>query len=296
MSAFTPRGTYTALVTPFTSDGTAIDWDAYEKHLGEQAAGGVTGVVPCGTTGETPTLTDSEQALLIQRTVSLARGRMRVLAGTGSNSTKKTIEASRAALEAGAHAVMIVMPYYNKPSQAGLLRHVEAVAEAVDGPIVLYNVPGRTGVDLQVETLGAAAQKCPNVVAIKDASNNVHFCQAVTASDSRIAVFSGDDALTVPLMSVGAVGVISVTSNVYPKEVTAVVDDMLAGRWDSAKKRHLRLLPVHHAMFWEPNPSPAKAALAARGRMHDSVRAPLYPVSAETRARLVATLDAFEHR
>lgn len=296
MATFAARGCFTALVTPFVADGSAIDWAAYEKLVESQIAGGVKGLVPCGTTGEAPTLSDAEQRELFQKTVHLARGRAAVVAGTGSNSTKKTIETSRAAFEAGADAVMIVMPYYNKPSQEGMRLHVELVAKAVPGPIMLYNIPGRTAVDLHVDTLGRILDACPNVVAIKDASNGVTYCQSAQRFGDRLATLSGDDALIVPMMSVGAVGVVSVTSNLYPREVVAVVDGMLAGRTREAQQLHLRLLPVHSAMFIEPNPAPVKAALAARGLMTPAVRPPIVETPAGARERILAAIDAFEGR
>jgi 4-hydroxy-tetrahydrodipicolinate synthase len=228
--------------------------------------------------------------------VQFARGRAAVVAGTGSNSTKKTIETSRAAFEAGADAVMVVMPYYNKPSQEGLRQHVELVAKAVPGPVMLYNIPGRTAVDLHVDTLGRILDASPNVVAIKDATNGVAYCQSAAKFGDRLATLSGDDALTVPMMSVGAVGVVSVTSNLYPREVVAVVDGMLAGRVREAQQLHLRLLPIHTAMFIEPNPAPMKAALAARGRMTPAVRPPIIEASAAAREQVLAAIEAFEGR
>jgi 4-hydroxy-tetrahydrodipicolinate synthase len=294
MPGFHARGALTALVTPFTADD-AIDWGAWERLIQAQVEGGVAGLVPCGTTGEAPTLTDAEQRELVRRAVDVAKGRVPIVAGTGSFSTRKTIDASRAALEAGATAVMLVMPYYSKPSQDGLVRHVELCSRAIQAPIVLYNIPGRTGVDLGLEATLRILARCPSVVAIKDATGNVLRCQElVRAAGDRVAILSGDDALTVPMMSVGAVGVISVTANVYPKAVAECVADALAGRMADARTRHLRLLPVHAAMFLEPNPAPAKAALASRGAMSAAVRPPLVEASAGCRAQVAAALGAFE--
>jgi 4-hydroxy-tetrahydrodipicolinate synthase len=235
MSTFSLRGTYTALVTPFDSDGSQIDWAAYEKLVAGQIEGGVSGLVPCGTTGETPTLTDAEQREVVQRTAALVRGKLPILAGTGTNNTKKSIDLSKAALEAGADAVMVVMPYYNKPSQEGMIRHVEVIAREVSAPIVLYNIPGRSGVELGVESFLRILERCPNVVGIKDATGNVLHCQELLRrAGERVSVVSGDDPLTLPLMSVGAKGVISVTSNLYPQEVSASVEDALLGRWEES--------------------------------------------------------------
>jgi 4-hydroxy-tetrahydrodipicolinate synthase len=288
------RGCFTALVTPFVADGSAVDWDAHERLVEAQIEGGVNGLVPCGTTGEAPTLSDAEHLELVKRTVNVARGRVPVVAGTGTNSTHETIQLSRAALEARADAVMIVVPYYSKPNQAGIFRHVELVAKSVSGPIALYNVPGRTVVNLETDTLSRILDACSNVVALKDASNNVLYCQSLSPLGDRIAVLSGDDALTLPLMSVGAVGVISVTVNLYPRETTQVVSSFLAGDWAAAKDAHLRLCAVHAALFAEPNPVLVKAALAARGRMTPSVRPPLVEAAEGVVRQMMSVIDAFE--
>jgi 4-hydroxy-tetrahydrodipicolinate synthase len=295
MNAAQFAGAYTALVTPFSGDGSQIDWPAYDRLVESQLASGITGLVPCGTTGEAPTLSDHEQRQLVERTARLAKGKAIVVAGTGSNSTKKTIESSASALEAGADAVMIVMPYYNKPSQEGMVRHVELVAKAFRAPIVLYNIPGRTGVELSVESLLRILEACENVVAVKDATGNVLHCQELLRrAGDRISVLSGDDVLTIPLMSVGAKGVISVTSNVYPRQVSECVADALAGRWDDARRKHLALLPVHGALFMEPNPQPTKAALAQKGRMQPDVRAPLVEASEACKKKVAEVIAAYE--
>lgn len=297
MSELSVSGAYTALVTPFSADGTSVDYAAYEKLLAHQLEGRISGLVPCGTTGEAPTLTDTEQLELVKRTVLAAKGKAQVIVGTGSNNTKKTIEASRNAFEAGADAVMVVTPYYNKPSQEGLFQHIKHVADGVPGPIILYNIPGRSSVDLSVETLLRILDACPRVVGIKDASGNVLYCQELLArAGDRVAVLSGDDALTLPMMSVGAKGVISVTSNLYPRQVGEVVADVLAGRIDAARRKHLALWPVHRAMFQEPNPSPIKAALEIAGITTSAVRLPLVPASAACKKHLAETLSAYEAR
>jgi 4-hydroxy-tetrahydrodipicolinate synthase len=288
------RGSFTALVTPFVGDGSAVDWEAYERLVEAQIAGGVSGLVPCGTTGEAPTLRHSEHIEVVKQTARLARGRVPVVAGTGTNSTDKTIAVSREAFAAGADAVMIVMPYYNKPSQAGLFRHVELVAKSVSGPVVLYNVPGRTVVSLETDTLRRILDACPNVLALKEASGNVLYCQSIADLGDRLAVLSGDDLLTVPLMSVGGVGVVSVTANLYPRETSAVTTSFLSLDWGRARELHLRLCPVHTALFAEPNPVLVKAALAARGRMNAAVRPPLVEASAAVVRNLTTVMDAFE--
>jgi 4-hydroxy-tetrahydrodipicolinate synthase len=295
MTEFSLSGAYTALVTPFTADASEIDFEAYDKHLETQLAAGVSGLVPCGTTGEAATLSDGEQRALISRTVKIAQGRALVLAGTGSNSTKKSVEAARAAIEAGADAVMVVMPYYSRPAQEGLFQHICATAKAVSCPIVLYNVPGRSAVELSVETALRVLDSCPNVVGFKDATGNVLHCQELLSRAARpISILCGDDPLTVPMMSVGATGVISVTSNVYPKEVSDLVADALVGRFSEAAKKHLALFPVHRVLFSEPSPAPTKAALYMKRRMQQSVRLPIVEASAECRARIAAVLAQYE--
>src|SRR5262245_28442557 len=255
MPAFTLRGTFTALVTPFAEADGSIDFPAYEQHLEAQIAGKIDGLVPCGTTGESPTLSDQEKFELIQRTVRVAAGRSFVMAGIGANDTRKAVHQAESAVEAGADAVMLVMPPYNRPSQSGLGDYIEQVASAVKLPVVIYNVPARTAVSLEVDTLIEAAARCPNIVGLKDASGNVTYCQALLSRvGNRLSVLSGDDALTLPMMSVGARGVISVTSNVLPAAVGKVVHSALEGRYDVARTEHLRLLQVHDAMFCAPSP------------------------------------------
>jgi len=237
MAELSLSGAYTALVTPFSADGSEVDFSAFDKHLEAQLAGNISGLVPCGTTGEAPTLTDGEQRELIARCKRVANGRAVVLAGSGSNSTKKSIEAAKAAVEAGADAVMVVMPYYSKPTQEGLFQHILAISKAVSAPLVLYNIPGRSVVELSVETSLRVLDACPNVVGFKDATGNVLHCQELLLRAKRpVSILCGDDVLTVPMMSVGATGVISVTSNVYPKELSELVADALAGL---AASRHI---------------------------------------------------------
>ncbi|MCC6903000.1 MAG: 4-hydroxy-tetrahydrodipicolinate synthase [Polyangiaceae bacterium] len=298
MAAVSLSGAFTAVVTPFSDDLSEIDWPAFERLVDAQLAGGISGLVPCGTTGESPTLTDSEQRELVKRTAALAKGKVPIFAGTGSNSTKKTIEASKAALEAGADGVMIVMPYYNKPSQDGLIRHIQTVAKELGGaPVILYNIPGRTGIELTVESTLKVLDSSPNVVGIKDATGNVMWCQELLRrAASRVTLLSGDDPLTLPMMVVGAKGVISVTSNLLPREVSEVCADALAGRWDEAKKKHLALLPVHRAMFVEPNPQPVKAALALEGRMKPGVRLPLVEASGGCREAVSRAVEEYRKR
>jgi 4-hydroxy-tetrahydrodipicolinate synthase len=273
-------GTFTALATPFTKGAQALDFDAYERLLSSQLAGGVAGVVPCGTTGESPTLTDDEQRELVVRAVKVVGNRAMVIAGTGANATAHTIERTLSAEKAGAHAAMVVVPYYNKPTQEGLYAHYVAVARSTSLPLVIYNIPGRTGVDLTVDTLARIAEAADNVVAVKEATGNVLRAQDIARRlGNRLGILSGDDALTLPMMAVGARGVISVTSNVLPAAVGLVCRRAAEGRWEEARRVHFALLPLHEAMFVESNPSPLKAALAQKGLMGLDVRAPLVEAS-----------------
>lgn len=291
MAKLVLSGTFTAIVTPFTKDGAEVDFEALDRLVDAQIAGGVSGLVPCGTTGESPTLSDEEQRDVIARVVQRTAGRVPVLAGTGSFSTKKTVSASKVAVQAGADGVMIVMPYYNKPSQDGMRAHVLEVAAAVDTPIVLYNIPGRSVVDLAADTTEKICKEAKNVVGMKEATGNVLRCQElVKRLGDRLTVLSGDDGLTLPMMAVGAKGVISVTSNVLPAETSRVTTLFLQGKLEEARRAHFDLLDLHALMFVEPNPAPAKAALAHLGMMNPSVRGPLVPASSPLAERIAAEL------
>jgi 4-hydroxy-tetrahydrodipicolinate synthase len=288
-------GVFTALVTPFTADAANVDVKAFEALVEWQIAGGVSGLVACGTTGEAPTLSEAELLLVVKKTVEVAKGRVPVIAGTGSFSTQKTIATSKAAIEAGADGVMVVMPYYSKPSQAGLVSHVTQVAAAVNAPIVLYNIPGRTGVDLGPDATVSICERAKNVIGIKDATGNVLRCQElVRRLGDRLTVLSGDDALTLPMMACGARGLISTTSNLLPAEVSEVCRLALDGKWVEARRAHLRLLPVYEAMFCEPSPGPVKAALANKGRMLNVLRSPVAPVSDAAQKRILETVAKCE--
>jgi 4-hydroxy-tetrahydrodipicolinate synthase len=292
------EGTFTAIVTPFRDDAQrSIDWDAYDRLVSAQINGGIAGIVPCGTTGESPALDHEEHLEVIKRTVKLAKGKCIVLAGTGSNSTRQTIALSQAAESAGADAVMVVVPYYNKPTQDGLREHFVAVAASVKCAVVVYNIPARTGIDLSAETLAKIAAEASNVVATKEATGNVLRAQEIVRTmGDRMTVLSGDDTLTLPMIAVGARGVISVTSNVYPAEVTRATRLALDGKYDEARRAHLALCPVHEIMFVEANPSPAKAALAHKLGISDAVRGPLARATESARAKVIAALQAYEGR
>jgi 4-hydroxy-tetrahydrodipicolinate synthase len=267
------EGAYTALVTPFRNG--EIDEAALRDLVERQIAAGIDGLVPCGTTGESVTLHEGEPERVIRIVVQQARGRVPVVAGAGSNATEKTIGLARHAREAGADGLLLVCPYYNRPNQAGLEAHFRAVLEAVPMPSILYNVPARTGSDLAADTVERLSA-LPQVVAVKEATGNVLRAQEIVrrCGDS-VAVLSGDDALTVAMLAVGAVGVISVTSNLAPREVADVCRHWREGRPADALRVHQRLLPLHDALFVEPNPGPVKLALAEAGRIAPEVRLPL---------------------
>jgi 4-hydroxy-tetrahydrodipicolinate synthase len=292
------HGTLTAIVTPFRDDAAqSIDWQSLDALVDRQIEGGVDGLVPCGTTGEAPSLSDAEQLEVIQRIVERARGRVSVVAGTGTNSTASTVARCKQAERAGANAVMVVCPYYNKPSQAGLLRHFLAAAEAVSCPLVVYNIPSRSGVDVLPETLEELARRAESFVAVKEATGNVLRTQTlVRRLGDRISVLSGDDALTLPIIASGGRGVISVTSNLLPAEVVRATSVALAGRLVEARALHLALLAVHEAMFLEPNPAPVKAALAMERQMGDGVRGPLVSASMATREAITRALLELRRR
>jgi 4-hydroxy-tetrahydrodipicolinate synthase len=288
-------GVYTALITPFSPDGSAVDTGALDALVEAQIAEGVSGLVPCGTTGESPTLSEAEQRLVIQRTAQITRGRVPVIAGAGSFSTQKTIHCCQAALEAGADGVMIVMPYYNRPTQAGLIEHVVQVAAAVKAPIVLYNIPARTGVDLGADATETICARSPNVVGLKDASGNVLRCQElVRRLGDRLVIMSGDDALALGMMACGARGLISTTSNLLPKAVSEVCRLALAGDWREARRQHLALLPVYEAMFIEANPGPLKFALSKTGRINAAVRLPLVTPNEESQGKISETIRRYQ--
>jgi 4-hydroxy-tetrahydrodipicolinate synthase len=280
------RGVYTALVTPFDRSE-QVDFGKLRALVDSQAAAGIDGIVPVGTTGESPTLDVREHERVIETCVEQAAGRMQVIAGTGANSTREAIELTRHALETGADGTLQVTPYYNKPNQEGLYRHFTAVAE-VGLPVVLYNVPGRSAREIAVETVARLAPH-PNVVAIKEAGGSVDRVSAIRQA-CDLAVLSGDDALTLPMMAVGAVGVISVASNVAPAAVRELVHLALDGRLAEAAVLHARLYRLFTDLFLDTNPIPVKAAMAMQGTLEDVLRLPLCPLAAPMRERLRGVL------
>ncbi len=283
------QGAMTALVTPFR-DG-AIDDAALCALVEEQIAAGIDGLVPAGTTGESATLTLEEQAHVVRLTVKQARGRVPVVGGAGANSTAHAIELARAVREAGADAMLQVTPYYNRPSQEGLYRHFKAIAEAVPLPVVLYNVPSRTGCDLLPETIARLAE-VPSIVAVKEATGSTtRATQILARTGERITVLSGDDFTMFPLYACGARGVISVLSNIAPRWVADMWDHVVAGRWPEARALHFQAMPLIDLLFTEPSPIPVKTALALRGVMRDDLRGPLCPATGALREKLGAALE-----
>ncbi len=286
-------GTFTALVTPFRNGD--VDLAALEKLIEAQIAAGITGIVAIGTTGESPTLTHDEKEEVIARAVEIANGRCKVLAGTGSNSTRDAIAATKFSEKAGADGALLVAPYYNKPSQEGLFRHFKAIAEATSLPIILYNIPGRCSVDIVPDTVVRLAEACRNIVSIKEASGSVERIGELRRRlPDQFTILSGDDSLTLPFMSVGAAGVVSVASNLFPAEVCMLVRASESGDLKSAEKLHRKFLPLFKDLFIEPNPVPVKAALGWRGVMSGEVRLPLCEMSEANQARLRKTLEEFE--
>lgn len=282
-------GTYTAIVTPFK--GGQVDVPALERLIRTQIRGGVDGIVPVGTTGESPTLSFEEHIEVIRLAVKFARGKLKVIAGTGGNSTSEAIYLTRAAEEAGADASLQVAPYYNKPTQEGLYQHFRAVARATRLPIILYSIPGRCGVEIAVETVQRLARDCANVVGIKEAGGNVdRVSQLRAALGPGFTLLSGDDALTLPFLAVGAHGVISVASNVIPRAVARLVEAYRGGNPALALRLHAQYYALFRDLFIETNPAPVKAALAMLGLVEEELRLPLVPLSPANRAKLQATL------
>ena len=282
-------GTYTAIVTPFKNG--RMDEAALTKLVRLQIKAGVDGIVPVGTTGESPTLDYDEHIRVIELVVNLAAGRVKVLAGTGSNSTKEAIHLTQRAESAGADGALMVAPYYNKPTQEGLFQHYRAVARATKLPIVLYSIPGRCGIEIGVDTVKRLAAACKNIVGIKEAGGNAdRVSQLQAACGPKFEILSGDDSLTLPFMAVGARGVISVASNVIPKEVANMVRAFARGDLKTAQKVHAKYYPVFKDLFIETNPVPTKATLAMLGLIEEECRLPLVPMSASNRERLVKTL------
>src|SRR5438105_8126086 len=286
-------GTFTAVVTPFRNGD--VDFAGFEKLVEAQIAAGITGLVAVGTTGESPTWTHDKKHQITERVVKLAKGRCQVIAGAGTNSTRDSIEATKFAENAGADGALLVAPYYNKPSQEGLFRHFKAIADATKLPIMLYNIPGRCSVDIVPDTVVRLAENCRNIVSIKEASGSVErVAELRRRLPNEFTILSGDDSLVLPFMSVGAVGVVSVASNLFPAEVCALVRACDTGDYKSAESLHRKMFPLFKDLFIEPNPVPAKTALAWRGAMSAEVRLPLGEMPDANETRLRKTVEEFE--
>ena len=282
-------GTYTAIVTPFKNG--KLDEAALERLVKAQIKGGVDGIVPVGTTGESPTLDYEEHIRVIELAVEFANGKIKVLAGTGGNSTSEAIYLTKAAEDAGADGTLQVAPYYNKPSQEGLFQHFHAIARATKMPVVLYSIPGRCGIEIAVETVNRLRHDCVNIIGIKEAGGNAdRVSQLRHVLGAKFSILSGDDSLTLPFMAVGADGVISVASNVIPHEVAHLVDAFRKGKAGLALKIHAKYYPLFKDLFIETNPVPVKAALAMMGMMAEEYRLPLVAMSGKNRETLRATL------
>lgn len=286
------KGSIVAIVTPFKSG--AVDVETLRELVEFQIESGTDGIVPCGTTGEASTLDYDEHLLVVKTVVEQVNKRVQVIAGTGSNSTAEAIELTQLAKDTGVDGCLLVTPYYNKPTQEGLYQHYKAIAEAVAIPQVLYNVPGRTGVNLLPETVARLAP-IKNIVAIKEATGSLQQGSEVLAlCGDQIDVLSGDDFVTYPLLACGAKGVISVLANIMPKAVADLTDAFFSGDLETARKLHLDTLKISNAMFMESNPIPVKTALGLMGKCSDELRLPLCPISAANKERLIAIMKEYK--
>ena len=285
-------GAMTALVTPFRAS--EVDIEALDALVEAQIAGGINALVPCGSTGEAATLTHEEHVAVVREVVRVARGRVPVIAGTGSNSTAEAIRLTRGAEEAGAAAALLISPYYNRPTQDGIYRHYAAVADATRLPLILYNIPGRTGSNITPETIARLAE-IPNIAGVKEASGNLaQVLEIIDESGPDFGVYAGDDILTLPIMAAGGHGVISVGANLMPRAYVELTDALLAGDLERSRMLNHRLLPLMQALTLEVNPIPVKTALGMMGRCADEFRLPLMSMSPGARIRLEAVLHEYE--
>ena len=284
------QGTATAIITPFKKDG-SLDEGALKRFVEFQIKGGVEGLVPVGTTGENPTLSREEQERIIDITIEQANGRVKIFAGAGSNNTVEVIEKAKFAKRAGADAALVVGPYYNKPTQSGYFAHFSAIANAVDIPIIVYNVPGRTGGNITAETMLQMAEEIPNIVMDKEACGNLGQIMEIARNKPKdFSLLSGDDAFTLALMAVGGDGCVSVVANETPKDFSQLVRFCLKNKWERARELHNKLLPLMNVNFTESSPIPVKTALAAMGLIEESFRLPMVPISKNGREKLTAVL------
>ncbi len=285
------QGSIVALVTPFR-DG-KVDEPTLKALVEFQIKGGTDGIVPCGTTGESPTLDHDEHKRVIDIVIEAAGKRVPVIAGTGSNSTDEAISLTKHAKHSGADAALIVLPYYNKPTQRGLIEHCRAIADSAALPLILYNIPGRTGVNMLPETVAVLADH-PNIVGMKEATGNLEqMTQDIVLCGDKLSFLSGDDTLTLPLMAVGGSGIISVVANIVPKDVADMTHAFLGGDWKRAREMHLKLFPLCQAMFYETNPIPVKTALAMMGKIREEFRLPMCPMVEANRKKLETAMKAY---
>jgi len=282
-------GSIVAIVTPFKNG--LIDEKAYEKLIEFQIANGTKGIVPCGTTGESATLSHTEHNYLVKLTCDIVRKRVPVIAGTGSNSTAEAIALTARAKEVGANAALLISPYYNKPTQEGLYQHFKKIAEEIDFPLVIYNVPSRTAVSINPDTV-ARLSEIKQIVAIKDATGNLDYTSEVI-SKCNITVLSGNDSQTFPMMALGGKGVISVAANIIPKDVAEMVDSFLDGDIEKAKKLHFKMFKLFNALFYETNPIPVKAALELMGIIGSEIRLPLTKMSEDNKVKLIKEMEEY---
>ncbi|MFZ5451100.1 MAG: 4-hydroxy-tetrahydrodipicolinate synthase [Thermodesulfobacteriota bacterium] len=285
------KGAFTAIVTPFKNG--QLDEEAYRQLIERQIEGGIHGLVPCGTTGESPTLSHSEHKRVVEICLDQVKKRVPVIAGSGSNSTAESLELTKHAQAAGADYALMITPYYNKPTQEGLYQHYKTITDATKIPIVVYNVPGRTSVNLLPETMARLAQ-IPNIVGLKDATGDLkQGAKTLELCGDKITVLSGDDFTTFPLMCVGGMGVISVVSNVVPEDMAGMCDAFFKGDLEGAKKLHYKMWPLTEAMFYETNPVPVKAAMKLLGTITGEVRQPLCPMSAANEEKLRGVMQKY---
>lgn len=285
-------GSFVALVTPFKNN--RVDVEKLKELVEFHIKKGTSGIVPCGTTGESPTLSHEEHRVVIETVVKAVNGRIKVIAGTGSNNTNEAIELTRFAKEVGADGCLVITPYYNKPTQNGLYLHFKKIAETVDIPIIMYNVPGRTGINMFPST-AAKLSKIKNIIGIKEASGNItQISQIVRECVEEFDVLSGDDAMTFPILAVGGKGVISVAANIAPAEVAGLVEAFNKGDINKSRKMHLKMLPLFEAMFYETNPIPVKTSMNLMGIISDEIRLPLCKMSEENLKKLKTTLKEYK--
>jgi len=285
-------GSFVAVVTPFKNN--RVDVEKLKELVEFHIKKGTSGIVPCGTTGESPTLSHEEHRLVIETVVKTVNGRIKVIAGTGSNNTNEAIELTRFAKKVGADGCLVITPYYNKPTQNGLYLHFKKIAETVDIPIVMYNVPGRTGTNM-ISSTAAKLSKIKNIIGLKEASGNItQISQIVRECVEEFDVLSGDDAMTFPILAVGGKGVISVAANIAPAEVAGLVEAFNKGDINKSRKMHLKMFPLFEAMFYETNPIPVKTSMNLMGMISDDIRLPLCKMSEENLKKLKTTLKEYK--